>query len=80
MQTPTLYKYRLHELFIAQFGPYRFSAKEVFADKYKTTVATVRKDCEKTFEDSPIKPERLKQYADFFKLQVEDLKTKKQAA
>lgn len=76
-----LYKYRLHELFIAQFGSGRADAKIEFCNQFGHNIKTVEADFSKVIGDRQIPRERLEDYAEYLGVELEDLKPqKKQAA
>ncbi|MCW5907333.1 MAG: hypothetical protein KIS94_05705 [Chitinophagales bacterium] len=69
------YRYRLRELFIQRFGAKYIEAKENFARQNGWTLRTINRDCALTMNDAPIKRFRLQQYADFFDINICELKT-----
>jgi hypothetical protein len=80
MEAYALYLYRLHELFIANFGSDRKVAKMEFSQTFGHSIKTIEADCSKTIGDRKIPRDRLEDYAEFLNVELEDLKPKKQAA
>lgn len=76
MENP-LYKYRLHELFIAHYGAARKQGKEDFSRQYGWSMGVVEEDCGKLMNSACINRKRLADYSRFFGVPVEELKTKR---
>lgn len=74
----TLYKYRLHELFIKHFGAKYAEAKEVFCKQSGIPLGTLQMDCRLTIDNpKPIDGDRLQKYAALFNISIDELRNRK---
>lgn len=72
-----LYKYRLHELFVAYYGMLAAEKKKQLAREFKVAYGCVLADCAILMVDTRCIPrKRLKRYAELFGVTIEELRTK----
>lgn len=82
MNDQNIYKYRLHELFIARFGKESAAMKKLFCEQYSWSMRTVDNDFALTIGNSECIPTwRVIDYCLFLKLaDLSELRNQKQAA